>query len=90
MKEHYIKKNANRTSRKVSGDVSSILQDETVGQRSASSSSISTPIVEDTSPESAVGKKSESPAVIDTGKSNQIRYLKSLVFFVIMYNICSL
>ncbi|XP_066499126.1 protein spire homolog 1 isoform X2 [Hoplias malabaricus] len=31
--------------------------DETVGQRSASSSSISTPMVEDTSPESVVGKK---------------------------------
>ncbi|XP_026780425.3 protein spire homolog 1 isoform X1 [Pangasianodon hypophthalmus] len=36
---------------------SSDSDDETVGQRSASSSSISTPIVEDTSPESAVGKK---------------------------------
>ncbi|XP_053467467.1 protein spire homolog 1 isoform X2 [Ictalurus furcatus] len=36
---------------------SSDSDDETVGQRSASSSSISTPIVEDTSPESVVGKK---------------------------------
>ncbi|KAF4076006.1 hypothetical protein AMELA_G00225620 [Ameiurus melas] len=36
---------------------SSDSDDETAGQRSASSSSISTPIVEDTSPESVVGKK---------------------------------
>ncbi|XP_046689764.1 protein spire homolog 1 isoform X2 [Silurus meridionalis] len=36
---------------------SSDSEDETMGQRSASSSSISTPIVEDTSPESVVGKK---------------------------------
>ncbi|XP_027026649.1 protein spire homolog 1 isoform X2 [Tachysurus fulvidraco] len=36
---------------------SSDSDDESVGQKSASSSSISTPIVEDTSPESAVGKK---------------------------------
>ncbi|XP_017309382.1 protein spire homolog 1 isoform X2 [Ictalurus punctatus] len=36
---------------------SSDSDDETVGQRSASSSSISTPIAEDTSPESVLGKK---------------------------------
>ncbi|KAK2815181.1 hypothetical protein Q7C36_023447 [Tachysurus vachellii] len=36
---------------------SSDSDDESMGQKSASSSSISTPIVEDTSPESAVGKK---------------------------------
>ncbi|XP_017551293.2 protein spire homolog 1 isoform X1 [Pygocentrus nattereri] len=36
---------------------SSDSDDETVGQRSASTSSISTPMVEDTSPESVVGKK---------------------------------
>lgn len=45
--------------------VCSILQDESMGQKSASSSSISTPIVEDTSPESAVGKKSEFLTCID-------------------------
>ncbi|KAK1806396.1 hypothetical protein P4O66_004914 [Electrophorus voltai] len=39
---------------------SSDTDDETVGQRSASSSSISTPMVEDTSPESMVGKKTPS------------------------------
>ncbi|XP_058232897.1 protein spire homolog 1 isoform X2 [Hemibagrus wyckioides] len=36
---------------------SSDSDDDSLGQRSASSSSISTPMVEDTSPESAVGKK---------------------------------
>lgn len=42
-----------------------VQQDETMGHRSVSSSSISTQMVEDTSPESAVGKKSESPTVTD-------------------------
>lgn len=35
-------------------------QDEVVGLRSASSSSVATSLMDDTSPESAVGKKSES------------------------------
>ncbi|XP_076868606.1 protein spire homolog 1 isoform X2 [Brachyhypopomus gauderio] len=39
---------------------SSDTDDEIVGQRSASSSSISTPMVEDTSPETVVGKKTPS------------------------------
>ncbi|KAI4888799.1 hypothetical protein NFI96_006432 [Prochilodus magdalenae] len=39
---------------------SSDSDDETAGQRSASSSSISTPMVEDTSPESVVGKKNHA------------------------------
>lgn len=36
------------------------IQDEIVGRRSASSSSVATSLMDDTSPESAVGKKSES------------------------------
>lgn len=36
------------------------VQDEIVGRRSASSSSVATSLMDDTSPESALGKKSES------------------------------
>lgn len=36
------------------------MQDEFVGRKSASSSSVATSLMDDTSPESALGKKSES------------------------------
>lgn len=36
------------------------IQDEIAGRRSASSSSVATSLMDDTSPESTVGKKSES------------------------------
>lgn len=36
------------------------IQDEIIGRQSASSSSVATSVMDDTSPESAVGKKSES------------------------------
>lgn len=43
------------------------IQDEVVGLRSASSSSVATSLMDDTSPESAVGKKSESQLSETTG-----------------------
>lgn len=55
------------------------IQDEIIGRRSASSSSVATSVMDDTSPESAVGKKSES-GIISTSLKDAFSTTPRTVF----------
>lgn len=52
------------------------IQDEIVGRTSASSSSVATSLMDDTSPESVVGKKSESMIQLNLIESRKVHLPK--------------